>query len=114
MMTRASSAWFSLSPRDGRHHGLDAENVERPPQIGDARREAERGAPIVEASHHESALVHPLLDAAEGMLDGRATPVETLGPRLSVVVSICRLVVARRRPKAFENPSVTRISAASW
>ena len=67
MMTRASSAWFSLSPPDGRHHGIDAEDVERPSQIVDERSEAELGAHIVEASHQESALVHPLLDAAEGL-----------------------------------------------
>jgi hypothetical protein len=74
---------FSADSRlDRRDHGLDAKDVERPSQIVDERREAEFGAHIVEASHQEGALVHPLLDAAEGMLDDLATPIENLGPRL--------------------------------
>ena len=54
--------------------GFDSKDVECPSQIVDERREAEFGAHIVEASHQEGALVHPLLDAAEGMLDDLATP----------------------------------------
>jgi hypothetical protein len=45
-----------LLPPDRRHHGLDAEDVERPSQIIDERREAELGGHIVEASHWSAGL----------------------------------------------------------
>jgi hypothetical protein len=87
-MTRASSAWsvgpisrLLLAP-DRRHHGLDATDVEGPSQIVDERREAELGPDIVEPPHQKGAPVHPLLDAAEGMLDEFSTPVEDFRPRL--------------------------------
>src|ERR1700737_2863871 len=71
-----------VSCSDGSHHGLDAPDVEGPAQIVDERREAELSPDIVEALHQKGALVHPLLDAAEGMLDDLATPVEDFRPRL--------------------------------
>ncbi len=71
-----------VSCSNGRHHGLDAKDVEGPAQIVDERREAELSPDIVEALHQKGALVHPLLDAAEGMLDEFATPVEDSRPRL--------------------------------
>jgi hypothetical protein len=40
------------------------------------RRQAELGAHIGEAAHQEGALVHPLLDAAEGMLVSSASTKE--------------------------------------
>ena len=51
-----------VSCSNGRHHGLDAEDVERPSQIVDERREAELGAHIFEALHQKGALVHPYVD----------------------------------------------------
>ena len=48
--------------RHGRHHRLDAEDVERPPQIIDERGQTELGADIVEALHQKGALVHPYVD----------------------------------------------------
>ncbi len=72
-----------VSCSNGRHHGLDAKDVEGPSQIVDERREAELSPDIVEALHQKGALVHPLLDAAEGMLDELATPVEDFRPRLA-------------------------------
>ena len=52
-----------VSCSNGRHHGLDAKDVEGPAQIVDERREAELSPDIVEALHQKGALVHPLLDA---------------------------------------------------
>ena len=71
-----------VSCSNGRHHGLDAKDVEGPSQIIDERREAELSPDIVEALHQKGALVHPLLDAAEGMLDELATPVDLVAWRL--------------------------------
>src|SRR3984957_7727270 len=42
------------------------------------RRQAELGAHVGEAAHQERALMHPLLDAAERMLDDLAPTVENL------------------------------------
>ena len=60
MMTRWSSTWVgpaniasSPSPPGDRHHRLDAEDVERPPQIIDERGQTELGADIVEALHQK-------------------------------------------------------------
>jgi hypothetical protein len=61
---------------NGRHHRLDAQNINGRSQIVDERCEAELSPDIVEALHQEGALVHPLLDAAEGMLDDLAMPIE--------------------------------------
>ena len=58
-----------VSRPDGRRHGLDAKDVEGPSQIVDERCKAELSPDIVEALHQKGALVHPLLDRAEGMLD---------------------------------------------
>jgi len=69
-----------LAPDRG-HHCLNPKDVERPSQIVDERREAELGAHVIDASHQEGALIHPLLDAAEGMLDDLAAAVENVGPR---------------------------------
>src|SRR6202023_3803905 len=71
-----------VSCSNGRHHGVDAEDVDGPPEIVDECREAELSPDIVEALHQKGARVHPLLDAAEGMLDELATPIENLRPRL--------------------------------
>src|ERR1035437_6376118 len=71
----------ALSRPDSRHQGLDAEDVERSPQIVDERRQAELGPDVVESLHQKCALVHPLLDRAEGMFDGLAAPVEDFRPR---------------------------------
>src|ERR1019366_6809396 len=62
----------ALSRPESRHQGLDAEDVERSPQIVDERRQAELGPDVVESLHQKCALVHPLLDRAEGMFDGLA------------------------------------------
>jgi hypothetical protein len=45
-----------IASPDRRHHGLDAEDVERPSQIVDERRDAELGGHIVEASHWSAGL----------------------------------------------------------
>jgi hypothetical protein len=71
---RSSFAWSNradiappLAPDRG-HHCLYPKDVE----IVDECREAELGAHVIDASHQEGALIHPLLDAAEGMLDDLA------------------------------------------
>src|ERR1700722_4302912 len=81
----------SASGRDGGGHRLDAEDVEGAAQIVGERRQAELGAHIGEAAHQEGALVHPLLDAAEGMLDDLAATVEK-----SPASSAGRIGTARR------------------
>jgi hypothetical protein len=53
---------------EARHHRRDAQDIEGAAQIVDERGQAELGADIFEAARQERALVHPLLDAAEGML----------------------------------------------
>jgi hypothetical protein len=50
-----------LAPDRG-HHCLDAEDVERPAQIVDERRQTEFGPRIVEAFHQKGTLVHPYVD----------------------------------------------------
>jgi hypothetical protein len=50
-----------------------------------AGRQAELGAHFFQAAHEEGALVHPLLDRAEGMLDGLATPIENLGSHAKTI-----------------------------
>src|ERR1035437_9898957 len=72
----------ALSRPDSRHQGLDAEDVERSPQIVDERRQAELGPDVVESLHQKCALVHPLLDAAEGVFDGLTSPGENVWPGL--------------------------------
>jgi hypothetical protein len=47
-------------------------NVERAAQIVGERGQAELGAHVGEAARQKGALVHPLLDAAEGVLDDLA------------------------------------------
>src|SRR5580698_4888250 len=70
---------------DGGGHRLDAEDVEGAAQIVGERGQAELGAHVGEAAHQEGALIHPLLDAAEGMLNDLATTVENLGPRFEAL-----------------------------
>src|SRR5271168_2769603 len=85
---------FHLLPPDRRDHGLDAEDVERPPQIVGERRQAELSSDVVEAPHQEGALVHPLLDRAEGVLDDLATAIEDTRPgRYSLSHAIERVLV---------------------
>jgi hypothetical protein len=43
----------ALSRPDSRHQGLDAEDVERSPQIVDERRQAELGPDVVESLHQK-------------------------------------------------------------
>jgi hypothetical protein len=75
----------TASGRDGGRHRLDAEDVEGAAQIVGERRQAELGAHVGEAAHQEGALIHPLLDAAEGMLDDFAATVENLRPLLQAL-----------------------------
>ena len=63
-----------VSCSDGRHHGVDAKDVDGPPEIIDERGKAELGPDILESLHQEGTLVHPLLDATEGMFDGLHRP----------------------------------------
>src|SRR5260221_13620885 len=51
-------------------HRSDADDIEGSSEIVDERGETELAANIVEAPHQEGALIHPLLDRAEGVLDG--------------------------------------------
>src|SRR5258707_2740115 len=71
---------FLPSPPDGRGHRSDADDIEDSAEIVDECGEAELAADIVEAPHQEGALVHPLLDRAERVLNGLAAPVEKFGP----------------------------------
>src|SRR5580704_11919960 len=75
----------TASGGDGGGHRLDAKDVERAAQIVGERRQAELGAHVGEAAHQEGALIHPLLDAAEGMLNDLATTVENLRPLLQAL-----------------------------
>ena len=70
-----------LSALDRGDHRLDADDIERAAQVVGDRCQAELGAHVFEAAHQERTLIHPLLDAAEGMLDDLAATVENLGPR---------------------------------
>jgi hypothetical protein len=67
----------TASGRNGGGHGLDAEDVEGAVQVVGERRQAELGAHVGEAAHQEGALVHPPLDAAEGVLDDFAATAQT-------------------------------------
>jgi hypothetical protein len=73
---------YHLSSSDGSDQRADAEDVEDAAEVIGKRGQAELAADIAEASHQKSALVHPLLDRTERVLDGFAAPVEKLGPRL--------------------------------
>ena len=61
------------------HQSADTDNVDRAAQIVGERRQVELGANLFEPAHQEGALIHPLLDAAEGMLDGFATAIKDIG-----------------------------------
>jgi hypothetical protein len=74
----------ALSEKRGRY-GLDAEDVERAAQIIGERGQAELGAHVGEAAHQEGALIHPLLDAAERVLDDLAAAVENRRPRFEAL-----------------------------
>ena len=78
----------------GGGHRLDTEDVEGAAQIVGERRQAELGAHIGEAAHQEGALMHPLLDAAEGMLNGRRGLADFRGLR-----SIRARKIAQGRPQ---------------
>src|SRR5208282_1590667 len=75
----------SASGYDGGGHRLDADDVEGAAQIVSERRQAELGAHVGEAAHQEGALIHPLLDRAEGVLDDLAATVKNLGPRFEAL-----------------------------
>src|ERR1700730_16346964 len=98
------AVWNDLrlfSRRHGRHQLFHAKDVERPAQIVGKRRQAELGAHLLEATHEEGPLVHPLLDRAEGMLDDLATPAENLRYRLqSLCHAIERVLVFEARDGA--------------
>ena len=70
---------------DSGGHRLDAEDVEGAAQIVGERRQAELRAHALEAAHQEGALIHPLFDAAERMLDDLAAAVEDLRPRFETL-----------------------------
>ena len=61
---------------------FDAKDVEGPSEIVDERREAELRANMSRPLHQKGALIHPLLDRTEGMLDHLAPPDGNPGPRL--------------------------------
>src|SRR6202042_3692193 len=65
--SRDKLAGAAISGGDGGGQGFDAEDVKGAAHVVGKRRQAELGADIFEAAHQERALVHPLLDAAEGM-----------------------------------------------
>lgn len=67
---------------NSRHQCSHPEDIDCPPQIVDERRQAELGPHLVEPLHQESSLVHPLFDAAEGVLDAFAATVENIRPGL--------------------------------
>ena len=75
--TRAVGSAFS--GLHGPEDGGDAEDVDGSPEIIGERGLAELGIHAVEPPHQERALVHPLLDRAEGVLDRFAAPVENVG-----------------------------------
>jgi hypothetical protein len=75
---RISSNERTTTSSRGGGHGLDAEDVKGTAQIVGERRQAELGAHVGEAAHQERALMHPLLDAAERMLNDLAPTVENL------------------------------------
>jgi hypothetical protein len=58
----------------------DAKNIERPPQIIDEGGQTKLGADFFEAAHKESALVHLLLDGAEGVLNDFAAAIAKVWP----------------------------------
>src|SRR3954447_15018302 len=78
-----------LSGRQGGRQLREPDQIEDPPEIVGKRGQAELGANILQATHQECTLVHPLLDRAKRVLDRLATPVEDSGalrePRLHPV-----------------------------
>src|SRR3954468_11523658 len=68
------------SPPNGRCQRSNAEDIEGAAEIIGKRSEAELAADIGETAHQEGALVHPLLDRTERVLDNLATPIEKLRP----------------------------------
>jgi hypothetical protein len=56
----------------GRHRGHqlgELDDIEHPPEVVGERRQAEFGADLLQAAHQKRALVHPLFDRAERVLD---------------------------------------------
>ncbi len=72
---------LSLSCGHRRHQLFHAEDVERPAEIVDERRQAELTTHFFETACEESPLVHPLFDCTERMLNGIPAQIETLRPR---------------------------------
>jgi hypothetical protein len=69
-----------LSRGHGGQQFADAKNIERPSQIIDEGGQTELGADFFEAAHEEGALVHPLFDGAEGVLNDFAAAIENVWP----------------------------------
>src|SRR3978361_767419 len=61
------------------HQGGDPEDGDGSPEVIGKRGQAKFAADLFKPLHQESALVHPLLDRAERMLDGFAPQIENAG-----------------------------------
>src|SRR6266581_1446466 len=105
---RAAEVVPPSSPNGGGHRS-DAEDIERSAEIVDECGEAELAADIVEAPHQEGALVHPLRDRAERVLDGLAAPVQQLRPCFQA----CRHLVQNRLILQARDPSNVRRTSRS-
>jgi hypothetical protein len=90
MRPKSGPRWASPSFRpalsrpqslQGSQHLGDPDKVRCPCEVIRQRRETELSPHFLQTPHQEVALVHPLLDAAERVLDGLAPHPEYLGPR---------------------------------
>src|ERR1700730_4482203 len=89
----------------------DAKNIERPPQIIDEGGQTELGADFFEAAHKKGALVHPLFDGAEGVLNDLAAAIENVwSGRHALGHAIERVLVLETGNRA----NVVRTSRAQW
>src|ERR1700730_4326900 len=108
------AVWHDLrlfSRRHGRHQLFHVKDVERPAQIVGKRRQAELGAHLLEATHEEGPLVHPLLDpcrrdARRSRDAGRESPVSP-----SVALPCDRARPRFRGARRREHPSCSASAA---
>ena len=79
MKSEIDQKW-PLSCPDGCNQTRNADQSDSSPHIVGERGQAEFAADILDAAHQKSALIHPLFDGAEGVLDNFAPAIEEFGP----------------------------------
>jgi hypothetical protein len=61
------------------HQRVERDEVEHPPNVVGERGQTELSPHLLQSPHEECALIHPLLDRAEWVLDRLASPAENAG-----------------------------------